>query len=89
MFYTYVLISQSGKRTYTGHTSDIEKRLKEHNQGVVISSRQWLPYKILRLEKFESLAEAKHREMYYKSRAGRLKLKYFVSQWKSSDNMTP
>ncbi len=33
MYYTYVLLSLKDRRFYTGYTSDLRKRLGEHNKG--------------------------------------------------------
>ena len=84
MYYTYVLINSDLRRTYTGHTANIEKRIKEHNDGVVKSSKQYRPYKILLLEEFDTLKEAKRREMYYKNYRGRQKLKEVIDASKDS-----
>ena len=67
MYYPYVLISRDGRRTYTRHTSDLDKRLQEHNEGNVISSKKFRPYVILHFENFETLKEAKQKELYYKT----------------------
>ena len=84
MFYAYILINQDGKRTYTGHTSDWEKRLIEHNRGEVVSSKNYRPYEILYFESFGNLKDAKARELFYKSSLGRYHLKKIVAQWKNS-----
>ena len=77
-FYTYVLICASGNRTYTGHTSDIEKCLNRHNSGEVLSSKKYRPYEILICGFYETLKEAKARELYFKSSLGRYHLKKVV-----------
>ena len=82
MYYTYVLISQNGKRTYTGHTSNLEKRLQEHNNGEVRSLKKYKPYEILLYENFTVLQQAKSRELFYKTSTGRYQLKKIVHSWK-------
>ena len=79
-FYTYVLISENGKRTYTGHTANLQKRLDEHNRGEVLGSRLFRPYKILHFEEFSTLKEAKQREMYYKNYRGRQRIKLLFGE---------
>lgn len=81
-YYAYVLISKDGKRTYTGHTENFKKRLKEHNAGEVKSSKQFRPYEILVLESFKTLKEAKEKELFYKSSTGRYRLRKIVMIWK-------
>ncbi len=73
----YVLLSEKDNRTYVGSTSDFEKRLLLHNSGRVKSTKRRTPFKLLFAEQFETLKEARKRELYYKSGAGRRKLKEF------------
>ena len=49
--YVYILYSEARSGYYVGQTTDIEKRLKRHNSGKVISTRGGLPWKlVLQLE---------------------------------------
>lgn len=77
----YVLQSLKDNRPYAGSTNNFEKRLLLHNSGRVKSTKHWAPFKILFIEKFASLKEVRKREQYYKSGAGRRKLKdYFATR---------
>ena len=76
----YVLISARGQRTHVGITGNLEKRLEAHNSGFVKSACAFKPYKILFSEKFSSMEEARKREIYYKSRPGRRRLKEIFSK---------
>jgi len=79
MFYVYILQSLKDGKTYVGYTYEIEQRLKKHNLGQVRSTKYRRPLKLLFVEKFETEKEAKKRELYWKSGAGRRKLKeYFI-----------
>jgi len=81
MYHTYILINKKGDKTYTGSTSkDPARRLIEHNSGQVKSSRHYIPYEILHVEAFDSLLEARRKEKYYKSTAGRKKLSEFIDR---------
>ena len=71
----YVLQSQRDNRTYVGSTDNFERRLLEHNSGRVVSTKHRTPFKVLFTEELETLKEARKRELYYKSGAGRRKLK--------------
>ncbi|MEK7133181.1 MAG: GIY-YIG nuclease family protein [Patescibacteria group bacterium] len=75
MFYTYILISEKDKKTYTGYTSNLEERLKYHNSGMVKATKNRRPFKIFYKEEFLTEQEAKERERYFKSSVGRRKLK--------------
>jgi len=44
MHYVYVLLSLKDSRFYTGYTEDLRKRLEEHQQGKVNSTRDRRPY---------------------------------------------
>lgn len=77
MYTVYILQSQKDKRTYVGYTRDLENRLKLHNSGQVDATKHRFPLNVLFTEEFNSEQEAKHRELYWKSGAGRRKLKSF------------
>jgi putative endonuclease len=58
-----------------GHTSDLDKRLLEHNNGKSISTRSRRPWVVVYKEEYETRLEAMKRESYFKSVKGRLELK--------------
>lgn len=73
---TYILKSLKDNRTYTGHTTQkFEQRLKNHNDGKVQATRRRRPFQVLIIEEHATLGAAKKREKYWKSDAGRRKLK--------------
>jgi putative endonuclease len=80
MFYLYILQSLKDNRTYVGHTANIERRFCEHNSGRVPATKNRRPLKILKVETCGTLSEAKTRELYWKSGAGRKKLKEFFKK---------
>jgi putative endonuclease len=73
----YVLQSLKDNRTYIGSTDNFERRFKQHNSCQVKSTRHRIPFKILFIEEFQTLAEARKRETWWKSGAGRKKLKEY------------
>ena len=75
MYYVYVLLNETGTRTYTGVAEDVNERLAEHNAGRVKSSSPYRPYRIIHSEAFETLKEARRKEGFYKSTTGRRRLK--------------
>ena len=77
-YYVYVLQSIPNKRTYTGFTSDLKRRLKQHNAGEVKSTKAYRPYKILLSENFSDRKQAKEKELYYKNYRGRQKIKTII-----------
>ena len=68
MHYTYVLKGSSNPPFYIGHTSDLKKRLIEHNNGKVSSTRRGIPWKLIYYEAFLNLESAKERELKLKQR---------------------
>jgi len=50
MYYVYVLQSVKNKSIYVGCTSDINKRLREHNEGKSFYTKKHLPWKIIYFE---------------------------------------
>jgi putative endonuclease len=53
-FYTYILKSQSHGNYYYGSSHDVEKRLKEHNNGEVKYTKGRRPWVIHHIEEFDS-----------------------------------
>ena len=75
MFYAYVLKSEKTGHNYYGSTNDLDRRLKEHNFGHTKATKYIRPLKLVYFEKFDTLVEARKRELYFKSGRGREFLK--------------
>ena len=73
-YYVYVLRSQKDNRFYTGMTKNLEKRIKDHNNGRVDSTKSRTPLDLIHVEKVEDRKAARVREKYWKSGAGREKI---------------
>ena len=91
MFYIYLLESINGKRLYVGYTSDLKKRLKEHNRGLNFSTKLYKPWKLIYYEACLNQDDAKRRERYLKKSQGsrmlKLRLKeYFYEDKKNLTN---
>jgi putative endonuclease len=80
MFFIYILKSLKDNRTYVGYTDNIERRLVEHNSGQTNATKNRRPLELIFSEKVETLKEAKERESYWKSGAGRRKLKIYFEE---------
>ena len=70
-FYTYILYSSKLDKYYVGSTSDIERRLGEHNRGKGTYTRLGMPWELVYSEEFFSKKEAVAREMKIKKRKSR------------------
>ncbi len=70
MYYTYILQSQKDDSRYIGVTTDLKKRLVEHNVGGSIYSKTRRPYKIIWYAAFANKVRAYAFEKYLKSSSG-------------------
>ena len=68
LFFVYVLGSRSKKdrRTYVGWTTDLERRLQQHNAGVGAKSTRGRKWILLYSECCKTRSEAMSREWYIK-----------------------
>ena len=75
MFFVYVLRSSVEGRLYKGLTSDLQKRIDEHNRGKTKTTKAFKPWELVYYEEFSTRDEARQREKYLKTGAGRRFLK--------------
>ena len=69
-FYTYILKNKIHNKHYYGHTSNLDKRLNDHNSGLSTFTKKYLPWALIYSEVFNTRAEAMNREKYFMSIAG-------------------
>jgi putative endonuclease len=74
-YYTYVLRSERDEHVYIGFTSDLRKRVDEHNKGKVRSTKSRRPLSLVFYEEYEDKTLGRKREIFLKSGQGRLYLK--------------
>ena len=60
---------------YKGSTDNLDRRILQHNQGKVKSTKGWRPWTLVHFETFDSREDAYNREMQLKTGAGREFLK--------------
>ena len=75
MYFVYLLQSLKDGSWYTGYTSNLEKRLKRHNQGFIFATKSKRPWKLIYYEFCMSQEDAIDREKYLKSGQGKRYLK--------------
>lgn len=75
MHYIYILKSLKDGKHYTGFSSDLKSRLKEHNSGNVQSTKNRKPLKLIYYEAYKEKAQALRREKFLKITKGKLQLK--------------
>lgn len=66
MFFVYVLKSLKDSTTYIGSTEDLDKRLKDHNQGKTKSIKHKLPMELVYYEAYKTKTLARKREIQLK-----------------------
>lgn len=71
MFFVYILQSGLDASYYIGYTSNLERRLEEHNSGKTRYTSKKLPWELKYYEAFESKSEAIKRELFLKKQKNR------------------
>lgn len=70
MISVYILQSLANNHYYIGHTANLDRRLKEHNCGNTISTRNKGLWVLVYKEEYPSKSEAYQRELKIKSYKG-------------------
>jgi len=79
-FYVYVLRSLKDGGLYTGSTSDLQRRIRQHNASQTKSLKHRRPLSLVYFEEFNSRAEAMARERYFKTAEGGVLKSRLVAQ---------
>ena len=74
MYNVYVLKDDDGK-LYKGLTNNLARRLRDHQHGKTITTSRMRNPKLVYSETFGKFDEARERELYFKTAAGRRYLK--------------
>ena len=74
MFTVYILLS-SNKQLYTGFTKNLKKRLRQHKNGTVKSTKNRRPVKLIHYEIYSKESDARRREKFLKTTEGKHHLK--------------
>ena len=67
MRFIYVLYSKKDGRLYVGCTKNVAERIKRHNYGLAVSTKNRRPLVSIHEENFHSKADAFKRERFLKS----------------------
>ncbi|MDL1894241.1 GIY-YIG nuclease family protein [Sphingobacteriales bacterium CHB3] len=70
LYTVYVLRSLRDNKLYIGMTSDIERRINEHDSGKTFSTRHRRPFILVYSEQVPTRSEARQRERCLKSGPG-------------------
>lgn len=73
--FVYVLKSEKDKKFYTGYTKNLKLRLEKHQKGLVETTKNRKPLKLVYFEACLSQKDATHREKYLKTHYGKMFIK--------------
>ena len=62
MYMVYAIKSLSSDRIYVGQTNDVLRRLKEHNNGLVRSTKMGRPWELIAIQEVNDRNEARWTE---------------------------
>ena len=69
--YVYAIRSEKRKYIYVGISKNTARRISEHNNGRERTTKPYLPFETILIEKFSSREMARTREKYLKSGIGK------------------
>jgi len=75
MYYTYVLQSLRDMAFYTGYTQNLKLRFEQHKKGIVESTKDRRPFKLIYYEACLDQNDALRREKHLKTYHGKMFLK--------------
>ena len=75
MWYAYILKSQIANFIYVGLTNNLDRRLAEHNNGLVQSTKPYRPLEIEAYIAVKTENKARQLEKYFKTGSGKAVLK--------------
>ena len=59
----YILFSERLNKYYVGSTTNIERRIIEHNTGLSTFTKSGMPWSVAYTENYDDMTSAKKREM--------------------------
>jgi putative endonuclease len=75
MYYVYAISSTSRNYIYVGMTDHVERRFAQHNNGWNSTTKPYTPFELIHVEEFLTRSDARKKEKYLKSGAGKELLK--------------
>jgi len=75
IFFVYAIKSINRNYIYVGLTNNPDRRLNQHNKGLSKTTKPYAPFERMYLEKVGTREQARSREKYLKSGAGKEFLK--------------
>ncbi len=78
MYYVYILWSCKRSKFYIGYTNNLERRLKEHREGKVHTTKRYQDHILIFYEAFTEKEDALRREKYFKTTKGKKTLRLML-----------
>ena len=78
-YFVYILISQKDQLLYIGYSSNLEKRISDHNNGSVKSTACRRPLQLIFCEGYLYKEDALKREAYFKTTAGKKAIRLMLN----------
>ena len=78
-YFVYILFSQKDHLLYIGYSSNLEKRVADHNSGNTKSTAHRRPLQLIFCEGYLYKEDAMKREAYFKTTAGKKAIRYMLS----------
>jgi putative endonuclease len=79
-YFVYVISSEVVHKFYVGMSADPLTRLKQHNAGHSQFTKSYRPWKLVYSELAGTIEEARKLEKYYKTGAGRTRIKKLLEE---------
>lgn len=79
-YHVYIIFSQKLNRYYIGYTSDLDKRMTEHNSGISSFTSKAKDWKLMYTEVFESREAAHTRELEIKKKKSRKYIEWLINK---------
>jgi putative endonuclease len=74
-YYVYVLLIEKDHKKYTGYTKNLKLRFEQHTKGLVASTKNRRPLKLIYFEACLNQQDATRREKYLKTHYGKMFIK--------------
>ena len=81
--FVYILYSASYDKYYIGHTSDMDRRINEHNGDDAGWTKSYQPWEIAHKERCSDRLTAIEKEKYLKSLKNKERLQDYIAGWRN------
>lgn len=77
--FLYALRNLVNSELYVGISQDVDKRIKEHNQGKNRYTKAFIPWSVFYTEPHQDYVSARKREKYFKNASGKKYLRKILN----------